>query len=324
VTKNARSAGPEKSGPADGSNQAPETVLDDQVAGKPEPEPEPEVNAAKTGEVAEIPAEVVEGEVVEDACDPATAAAQEGQTEDPEDSQGQVLEGEVLEGEVVEAQVAADDEAATRPSAESGANSQASGRATGTAKVTGMAKVPASSRAQAPTSGSATVQPAPVTEPAQEQESAPAEAAEQPAAGDANLQEELAERTADLLRVMAEYSNYRKRVERDKASVTEQATGAVLLALLPILDDLDRAREHGDLVGPFATMAEQLNTTVAKFGLVGFGTKGDAFDPARHEAVVHQPSTEVTEPTCVEVLRRGYLIGERLLRPAMVVVADSA
>ncbi|MGN9811895.1 nucleotide exchange factor GrpE [Micromonospora sp. BQ11] len=136
------------------------------------------------------------------------------------------------------------------------------------------------------------------------------------------LRAELDERTRDLQRVSAEYANYRKRVDRDRGLVTEQATGAVLAALLPILDDLDRAREHGDLVGPFGTVAEQLTTALGKFGLSPFGEQGDPFDPTRHEAVAHQTSAEVTEPTCVQVMRRGYQIGERLLRPALVAVAD--
>ncbi|MEW2377063.1 molecular chaperone GrpE [Micromonospora sp. M71_S20] len=136
------------------------------------------------------------------------------------------------------------------------------------------------------------------------------------------LRKDLDERTRDLQRVTAEYANYRKRVDRDKGLVTEQATGAVLAALLPILDDLDRAREHGDLVGPFGTVAEQLTTALGKFGLTPFGEQGDPFDPTRHEAVAHQTSADVTEPTCVQVMRRGYQVGERLLRPAMVAVAD--
>ncbi|SCL59483.1 molecular chaperone GrpE [Micromonospora citrea] len=136
------------------------------------------------------------------------------------------------------------------------------------------------------------------------------------------LRKDLDERTRDLQRVTAEYANYRKRVDRDKGLVTEQATGAVLAALLPILDDLDRAREHGDLVGPFGTVAEQLTTALGKFGLTAFGEQGDPFDPTRHEAVAHQTSADVTEPTCVQVMRRGYQVGERLLRPAMVAVAD--
>jgi len=136
------------------------------------------------------------------------------------------------------------------------------------------------------------------------------------------LRSELDERLRDLQRVTAEYANYRKRVDRDRSAVVEQATGTVINAMLPILDDLDRAREHDDLVGPFAAVAEQLNAALAKFGLTGFGEVGDSFDPTRHEAVTHQTSAEVTEPTCVAVMRRGYLLGDRLLRAALVAVAD--
>ena len=136
------------------------------------------------------------------------------------------------------------------------------------------------------------------------------------------LRTELDERTRDLQRVTAEYANYRKRVDRDRGAAAEQTTGAVLLALLPVLDDIDRAREHGDLVGPFATVAEALTAATGKYGLVAFGEKGDPFDPTRHEAVAHQTSPDVTEATCVEVMRRGYTLGERMLRPALVAVAD--
>ncbi len=136
------------------------------------------------------------------------------------------------------------------------------------------------------------------------------------------LRTELDERTRDLQRVTAEYANYRKRVDRDRGAAAEQTTGAVLSALLPVLDDIDRAREHGDLVGPFASVAESLTAVTGKLGLTAFGEKGDPFDPTRHEAVAHQTSPDVTEPTCVEVMRRGYTLGERLLRPALVAVAD--
>ena len=136
------------------------------------------------------------------------------------------------------------------------------------------------------------------------------------------LRSELEERTRDLQRVTAEYANYRKRVDRDRGAAAEQTTGAVLVALLPVLDDIDRAREHGDLVGPFSTVSEALTAVTGKLGLVAFGEKGDPFDPTRHEAVAHQTSADVTEPTCVEVMRRGYTLGERLLRPALVAVAD--
>ena len=138
----------------------------------------------------------------------------------------------------------------------------------------------------------------------------------------AALRAEVEERTNDLKRVTAEYANYRKRVERDRALVSEQAIASVLTALLPILDDLDRAREHGDLTGPFGSVAEQLTSTLSKFGLTAFGEKGDPFDPTRHEAVAHQTSPDVDVPTCVEVMRRGYLMGDRLLRAAMVGVAS--
>jgi molecular chaperone GrpE len=136
------------------------------------------------------------------------------------------------------------------------------------------------------------------------------------------LRSELDERTHDLQRVTAEYANYRKRVDRDRGTAAEQTTGKVLTDLLPVLDDIDRAREHGDLVGPFASVAEQLTAVTGKLGLVAFGEKGDPFDPNRHEAVAHLTSADVDEPTCVEVMRRGYTLGERLLRAALVAVAD--
>jgi molecular chaperone GrpE len=138
----------------------------------------------------------------------------------------------------------------------------------------------------------------------------------------AGLRGELDERTRDLQRVTAEYANYRKRVDRDRGAAAEQTTGALLTALLPVLDDVDRAREHGDLTGAFASVADTFTAVTGKLGLTAFGEKGDKFDPTRHEAVAHQTSADVTEPTCVEVMRRGYTLGERLLRPALVAVAD--
>jgi molecular chaperone GrpE len=136
------------------------------------------------------------------------------------------------------------------------------------------------------------------------------------------LRGDLGELTRDLQRITAEYANYRKRVERDRTLAAEQATGAVLTQLLPVLDDLDRARDHGDLVGPFGSVAEQLVTALTKFGLTAFGAPGDPFDPTMHEAVSHTSSPDVTETTCVEIMRRGYQLGERMLRPALVGVAD--
>ena len=132
----------------------------------------------------------------------------------------------------------------------------------------------------------------------------------------------LAERTLDLQRLQAEFLNYKRRVDRDRELVKQNATFGVLSGLLPVLDDIDRAREHGDLVGPFASVAESLTAVTGKLGLTAFGEKGDPFDPNRHKAVAHQTSADVTEPTCVEVMRRGYTLGERLLRAALVAVAD--
>jgi molecular chaperone GrpE len=133
---------------------------------------------------------------------------------------------------------------------------------------------------------------------------------------------ELAERTADLQRVTAEYANYRKRVDRDRAAMVETATGAVLASLLPVLDDVDRARQHGDLTGAFKSVADQLEATLEKLGLQPYGEPGERFDPTLHEAVAHQTSPDVTEPTCVAVLRRGYRLGDRLLRVPLVAVAE--
>ncbi|WP_440067909.1 nucleotide exchange factor GrpE [Streptosporangium sp. OZ121] len=136
------------------------------------------------------------------------------------------------------------------------------------------------------------------------------------------LATQLAERTADLQRLQAEYSNYRKRVERDRVAVKEQAVAGVLAELLPVLDDIGRARDHGELTGGFAKVSESLEAATGKLGLSTFGTKGEPFDPTVHEALMHSYSPDVTEPTCVEILQPGYRIGERVLRPARVAVAE--
>lgn len=160
----------------------------------------------------------------------------------------------------------------------------------------------------------------------QVREAPAASEAAQPPAGSpvAAPADELAERTADLQRLSAEYANYRRRVERDRVAVVENAQDRVLAALLPVLDDVDRAREHGDLDGAFKAVAEQLIAVLAKHGLEAFGELGEAFDPNRHEAVMHSVSADVDGPSCVGIMRRGYQRGERVLRPAMVAVADPA
>jgi molecular chaperone GrpE len=135
-------------------------------------------------------------------------------------------------------------------------------------------------------------------------------------------EQQLAERTADLQRVTAEYANYRKRVERDRAAVREQAVANVLSGLVPVLDDIGRAREHEELVGGFKSVAESLEAAVTKLGLESFGEDGEPFDPKVHEALMHSYSPDVTEPTCVKILQPGYRVGERILRPARVEVAE--
>ena len=132
----------------------------------------------------------------------------------------------------------------------------------------------------------------------------------------------LAERTADLQRLQAEYANYRKRVERDRLAVREQALANVLHELLPVLDDIGRAREHGELTGGFKSVAESLEGIVVKLGLTAFGESGDPFDPTLHEALMHSYSADVTEPTAVQILQPGYRVGERIIRPARVAVAE--
>lgn len=144
----------------------------------------------------------------------------------------------------------------------------------------------------------------------------------EPAAPDSIVADELAERTADLQRLQAEFANYRRRVERDRQAVAEQALGSVLFGLLPILDDIDRARAHGEVEGGFKLVADGLETTLAKLGLQAFGTAGEPFDPNVHEALTHTLSDDVDEPVCVEIFQPGYRVGDRVLRPARVAVAE--
>ena len=134
----------------------------------------------------------------------------------------------------------------------------------------------------------------------------------------------LDERTADLQRLQAEYANYRKRAERERLAAGDLAVSRVLADLLPVLDDIDRAREHGDLTGGLKAIADQLEVAFGKLGLEPFGEVGDPFDPTVHEAVMHNESDEVGIATCTTVMRKGYKHGERLLRPAMVGVTDPA
>ena len=134
----------------------------------------------------------------------------------------------------------------------------------------------------------------------------------------------VAELTADLQRLSAEYANYRKRVERDRVAVVEMATAGLLSELLPLLDDVERARQHGDLTGAFKGVGEGLEQLTAKLGLERFGAVGEPFDPSVHEALMQaEPDPTATVATCAMVLQPGFrLSGGRVLRPARVAVAE--
>lgn len=137
------------------------------------------------------------------------------------------------------------------------------------------------------------------------------------------LQAQLDERTGDLQRISAEYSNYRRRVERDRQLVIDVAKAQVTSQLLTVLDDIERAQEHGDLSGAFKVVADKLVAALHAQGLEPFGVVGEGFDPAVHEAVQHDTAADISEPTVTAVLRPGYRFGERVLRPAMVAVTDA-
>ena len=159
--------------------------------------------------------------------------------------------------------------------------------------------------------------PSPAGAPADQPEQAGASAA-------GTAPDAVGELTADLQRLSAEYANYRKRVARDQTAVVEAATAAVVDRLLPLLDDVDRAREHGDLDGAFRAVGEGLEAVVAKLGVERYGVPGDAFDPQVHEAVMQAPEEPgATVATCVQVFAPGYRFASgRVLRPAKVVVAE--
>jgi molecular chaperone GrpE len=143
-----------------------------------------------------------------------------------------------------------------------------------------------------------------------------------PSAQEALLTEALAERTADLQRLQAEYVNYKRRVDRDRVANREVVIGSVLTELLQTLDDIGRAREAGELEGAFKAVAESVERVTEKLGLVKFGEVGDTFDPRIHEALLHNYSDEVDGPTATLVMQPGYRLGDRILRPARVAVSE--
>jgi len=144
------------------------------------------------------------------------------------------------------------------------------------------------------------------------------------AAPPSDAEAQLAERTADLQRLQAEYINYKRRVDRDRETTRQSAVASVLIALLPVLDDIGRAREHEELTGGFKAVAESLERTVSALGLVPFGQVGDAFDPRIHEALMHTYDDDVNGAVCRTIFDVGYRLGERIIRPARVAVAEGS
>jgi molecular chaperone GrpE len=144
-----------------------------------------------------------------------------------------------------------------------------------------------------------------------------------PVADLTSLESQLAERTADLQRLQAEYVNYKRRVDRDRELVKQNATYAALAPITDVIDTIDRAREHGEVEGGFKAVADQLERILASVGLVKFGAVGDPFDPTIHEALSHigeDPDVAVT--TCKVIAKAGYRIGDRVVRAAQVLVVD--
>ena len=142
------------------------------------------------------------------------------------------------------------------------------------------------------------------------------------AAAESGGADTVAELTADLQRVQADFANYRKRALRDQQLTADRTKAAVIAQLLGVLDDLDRARSHGDLEsGPLKSVADKLVTALEGLGLSGFGDEGDEFDPALHEAVQHEG--DGTHPVVGTVMRRGYKVGDQVVRHAMVGVVDT-
>ena len=178
-----------------------------------------------------------------------------------------------------------------------------------------MTEEPNSTAGEAPAVEEGPLEEAPTVEGDETLEAPPDEAAE--------LKAQLDERTADLQRLQAEFVNYKRRVDRDRELVRENATYTALTPIIDVLDTIDRAREHGPLEGGFKAVAEQLERVVSGVGLAKFGAVGDPFDPTIHEALSHigeDPEVQVT--TCKVVAKAGYKIGERVVRAAQVLVVD--
>ena len=149
-----------------------------------------------------------------------------------------------------------------------------------------------------------------------------AQDAEQAEAEEESDGEEASDHLEDLRRLSAEYANYRKRVDRDREAMNDQAAAAVVGELLPILDDLGRAKEHDEYSGALKSVGDQLETTTTRLGLEAYGAVGDVFDPNIHEAMTHNAGNDLEQPTVSMVFAVGYMFRGRVLRPARVGVEE--
>lgn len=152
------------------------------------------------------------------------------------------------------------------------------------------------------------------------------EPTDRPSSADAerafDLETLVSERTADLQRLQAEYVNYKRRVDRDRHQARQLGVESVMTEMLPVLDTISLARSHGDLTGGFKAVADALEKVTDKHGLKPFGEVGDEFDPRLHEALMHVPMAGITVTTCSQVMQQGYMLNDRVLRPARVAVSD--
>lgn len=157
-------------------------------------------------------------------------------------------------------------------------------------------------------------------EPAEDEDEAESE---DEAPVDEDVDKRVVELTTDLKRLQAEYVNYKRRVDRDRELVAQNATYKVLTPIVEVLDTIDLAREHGEVEGGFKAVSDQLERIVTNLGLKKFGEPGDVFDPNRHEALSHMGTDPEVEETSVKlVAKAGYMIGERVVRAAQVLVVD--
>ena len=204
----------------------------------------------------------------------------------------------------------------TEPSAGAGSPGSQPGPANPAAAQPGPVRPPGTAQpGGSPAPGSAAADPVPDPVLAAEAALAEAKASE--------AESKAIEALSDLKRITAEYANYRKRVDRDRELQRDQAVSTVIVELLPILDDVARAREHGELNGGFRAVADALNALATKYGIETYGEVGEVFDPTIHEAMTSEPSDEVDVPTVGAVYQVGYRLHGRVLRAALVAVQDN-